>query len=163
MHAIAAKAVAFGEALRPPFNAYVAAVVENAKMLGMTLQEHGLKLVTGGTDTHLLLVDLQPQSLTGIVVERSLERAAITCNKNAVPFDPRKPSATSGIRLGTPAGTTRGFGTAEYRRIGELICQVIEGLVVHGEEANKDVETRVKSQVLNLCRRFPIYSGLYQS
>ena len=109
------------------------------------------------------MVDLQPKGLTGIVVERSLERAAITCNKNAVPFDPQKPSATSGIRLGSPAGTTRGFGAAEYRQIGELICQVIDGLVVHGEEANKDVETRVKSQVLNLCRRFPIYSGLYQS
>ena len=163
MHAIAAKAVAFGEALRPPFKAYVAAVVENAKTLGVTLQENGLKLVTGGTDTHLLLVDLQPQSLTGIVVERSLERAAITCNKNAVPFDPRKPSATSGIRLGTPAGTTRGFGTAEYRRIGELICQVVDGLVVHGEDGNKGTEARVKSEVLNLCRRFPIYCGLYES
>ena len=163
MHAIAAKAVAFGEALQPAFKVYVGAVLENAKILGETVQEKGLKLITGGTDTHLLLVDLQPKGLTGIVVERSLGRAGITCNKNAVPFDPQKPSTTSGIRLGSPAGTTRGFGTLEYRRIGELICQVIDGLVAHGEEDNKAVEAHVKSEVLSLCNRFPIYCGLYES
>ena len=161
MHVIAAKAVALGEALEPSFGEYTRLVVENAKALGAILQDRGLELVTGGTDTHLLLVDLRSKGLTGDAVERSLERAAITCNKNAVPFDPEKPSVTSGIRLGTPAGTTRGFGAAEYRRIGELIGHVVDGLASHGGGANAAVEAHVRSEVLSLCRRFPLYRGLY--
>ena len=163
MHVIAAKAVAFGEALQPSFADYARTVLENAKVLGVTLQEQGLNLVSNGTETHLLLVDLRPKKLTGNIVERSLGRAGITCNKNAVPFDPEKPFVTSGIRLGSPAGTTRGFGTAEYRRIGELIGQVIDGLAAHGAGANAVIEAHVKSEVLRLCRRFPIYCGLYAS
>ena len=163
MHVIAAKAVAFGEALQSSFGDYARAVLENAKVLGVTLQEQGLNLVSDGTDTHLLLVDLRPKNLTGNIVERSLGRSGITCNKNAVPFDPEKPFVTSGIRLGSPAGTTRGFGTAEYRRIGELIGQVIDGLAAHGEDANTVIEAGVKSEVLRICRRFPIYCGLYAS
>ena len=161
MHVIAAKAVALGEALEPSFGKYTRLVVENAKALGAILQDRGLELVTGGTDTHLLLVDLRSKGLTGDAVERSLERAAITCNKNAVPFDPERPSVTSGIRLGTPAGTTRGFGVAEYRRIGELIGHVVDGLASHSGDANAAVEAHVRSEVLSLCRRFPLYRGLY--
>jgi glycine hydroxymethyltransferase len=157
MHAIAGKAVGLGEALEPEFKAYAKATVENAKVLAGVLQERGLDIVSGGTDTHLMLVDLRPKDLTGDLAEASLERANITCNKNAIPFDPEKPSVTSGLRLGTPAGTTRGFGAAEFRRIGELICDVLEGLV-NNPQANDDAEKAVAGKVAELCRRFPVYS-----
>ena len=160
MHVIAAKAVAFKEALDPSFKIYSEAVVSNARVLGKTLQERGVELVTGGTDTHLLLVDLRLKGLTGDVVEKSLERAGITCNKNAVPFDPETPSVTSGVRLGTPAGTTRGFGNDEFRLIGELIGDVLDGLCgSRGQKGeNTDVEKAVKARVMNLCEQFPLYS-----
>ena len=157
MQAVAAKAVGLGEALEPEFKAYAKAVVENAKVLAAVLQERGLDIVSGGTDTHLMLVDLRPKGLTGDHAEASLERAGITCNKNAIPFDPEKPSVTSGLRLGTPAGTTRGFGAAEFRRIGELICDVLEGLIAN-PQANDEAEKAVAGKVVELCRRFPIYS-----
>ncbi|MEE8516048.1 MAG: serine hydroxymethyltransferase [Alphaproteobacteria bacterium] len=159
MHQIAAKAVALGEALRPEFKEYAAAVAENARILASVLADRGLDIVSGGTDTHLMLVDLRPKGLTGKVAERNLENAAITCNKNAVPFDPEKPTVTSGIRLGTPAGTTRGFGPEEWRLVGELIGDVLDGLAVNGE-ANGTVEQAVKERVIALCRRFPIYPDL---
>lgn len=159
MHVIAAKAVAFGEALRPEFKQYTQAVVNNAQKLAATLIEGGLDIVTGGTDTHVVLVDLRPKKLTGKVVEESLGRANITCNKNGVPFDPEKPTITSGIRLGSPAGTTRGFGEADFDTIAKLILEVVEGLVENGEEGNGKVESRVKRKVRDLCRRFPIYEA----
>ncbi|MCU0837424.1 MAG: serine hydroxymethyltransferase [Rhodospirillales bacterium] len=159
MHVIAAKAVAFGEALRPEFKAYAEAVVENAKVLASTLVEHGLAIVSGGTDTHLMLVDLRPKNLTGKAAEASLGRAHLTCNKNGIPFDPQKPMVTSGIRLGTPAGTTRGFGPAEFRRVGELICEVLDGLAANPDD-NERCEQAVREKVAALCSRFPIYSGL---
>jgi glycine hydroxymethyltransferase len=159
MHVIAAKAVAFGEALRPEFRAYAAAVVENAKTLAATLVEHGLAIVSGGTDTHLMLVDLRPKKLTGKVAEQSLEHAGITCNKNGIPFDPEKPTVTSGVRLGTPAATTRGFGPAEFRKVGELIVQVLDGLAANPDD-NSKAERAVKAEVEALCRRFPIYPDL---
>jgi len=161
MHVIAAKAVAFGEALDPSFRLYSEAVVRNAQVLGETLQGRDLNLVTNGTDTHLILVDLRPKMLTGDIVEKSLERAGITCNKNSVPFDPEKPSVTSGIRLGTPAGTTRGFGEAEFKEIGELIGDVLDGLSPPGQDKNEsfEVEKLVEKKITNLCKRFPIYSG----
>ncbi|MDT8342948.1 MAG: serine hydroxymethyltransferase [Thermohalobaculum sp.] len=160
MHVIAAKAVAFGEALRPEFRAYAAQVVKNAKMLAKTLMDGGLDIVTGGTDTHLMLVDLRPKKVTGIMAEKALGRAHITCNKNGIPFDPEKPMVTSGIRLGTPAGTTRGFGEAEFAEVGRLICEVIDGLATNGEEGNGRVEEAVKAKVKALCGRFPIYDTL---
>ena len=158
MHAIAAKAVAFGEALRPEFKAYATSVVENAKALGEVLNRAGLDLVSGGTDTHLILVDLRPKTLNGKDAEAALSRAHITCNKNGVPFDTEKPTITSGIRLGSPAGTTRGFGVAEFRAIGAMIVAVLEGLAKHGADGNGAVEARIKAEATALCRRFPIYA-----
>ena len=157
MHTIAAKAVAFGEALRPEFKTYAHAVVANCQALGEVLNKAGLDLVSGGTDTHLILVDLRPKKLNGKDAEAALGRAHITCNKNGVPFDTEKPMITSGIRLGTPAGTTRGFGVAEFREVGALIVEVLEGLAKGGAEANGAVEVRVKERATALCRRFPIY------
>ncbi|MBV8763315.1 MAG: serine hydroxymethyltransferase [Hyphomicrobiales bacterium] len=157
MHVIAAKATAFLEALQPEFKLYAQAVVENAKLLGETLKSRGYKLVTGGTDNHLLLVDLRSQSLTGKAAEASLSRAHITCNKNGVPFDPQKPTVTSGIRLGSPAGTSRGFGPTEFAEIGTMIADVLDGLRQNAEEANGAVEASVKKRVAALTRRFPIY------
>jgi glycine hydroxymethyltransferase len=156
MHVIAAKAVAFGEALRPEFKAYSAQVIENAAALAAVMVERGCDIVSGGTDTHLLLVDLRPKGLTGNVTEDSLERAGITCNKNGIPFDPEKPMVTSGIRLGTPAGTTRGFGVAEFQTVGNLISDALDGLAANGED-NGAVEARVRAEVEALCKRFPIY------
>ncbi len=156
MHVIAAKAVAFGEALQPEFKAYAQAVVDNARVLAATLAGTGLDIVTGGTDTHLALVDLRPKRLTGKAAEAALERAHITCNKNGVPFDPEKPAVTSGIRLGTPAATTRGFGQAELRHVGEMIGEVLDGLARDPDD-NEAVETAVRERVRSLCRRFPIY------
>lgn len=158
MHAIAGKAAALREALQPSFKAYAAMVVENARTLSAVLLESGFAIVTGGTDTHLLLVDLRPKGLTGRAAEQSLERAGITCNKNAVPFDPEKPTVTSGIRLGTPAATTRGFGPAEFRFVGELISRVLDGLAAN-PDSNGAVEQSARQEVAKLCRRFPIYSG----
>lgn len=159
MHVIAAKAVAFGEALRPEFKQYTQAVVNNAQKLAATLKAGGLDIVTDGTDTHVVLVDMRPKKLTGKAAEEALGRANITCNKNAVPFDPEKPTITSGIRLGSPAGTTRGFSEAEFETIGQLILEVLDGLVENGEEGNGKVESRVKRKVRDLCRRFPIYEA----
>ena len=156
MHVVAAKAVAFGEALAPDFKLYAAAVQANARTLAKTLVEQGVDIVSGGTDTHLMLVDLRPKHLTGKVAEASLERAGITCNKNAIPFDPEKPTITSGVRLGTPAGTTRGFGETEWRQIGMLIGEVLDGLVANPED-NSRVEGAVRGRVLDLCLRHPIY------
>ncbi|MEX2446385.1 MAG: serine hydroxymethyltransferase, partial [Dehalococcoidia bacterium] len=153
------KAVAFGEALRPEFKDYAKQVVENARVLAETLKNRGLDIVSDGTDTHLMLVDLRPKSLTGKAAEASLERAAITCNKNAVPFDPEKPAITSGVRLGTPAGTTRGLGAEAFRTIGELIGDVLDGLATNGED-NDAVEKAVREKVLALCREYPIYATL---
>ncbi len=157
MHVIAAKAVAFGEALKPEFKLYSQAVADNARVLASTLKDGGLDIVSGGTDTHLLLVDLRPKKLTGNVVEAALERANITCNKNGIPFDPEKPTITSGIRLGSPALTTRGFGGAEFAEVGQLIIDVLDGLVANGPDNNNEAETRVKAKVAELCKRFPIY------
>ena len=157
MHVIAAKAVAFGEALRPDFKTYAAATVENAKVLAATLNERGANLVSGGTDTHLALVDLTPLGVTGRDADEALERAAITCNKNGIPNDPLPPVKTSGIRVGSPAGTTRGFGPAEFREIGNMIADVLEGLRQKGEHGDQTVEADVKTRVRALCERFPIY------
>jgi len=156
MHMIAGKAVALGEALRPEFKTYARAVVDNAKTLASTLMEGGLDIVSGGTDTHLLLVDLRPKKLTGNIAEKAMERAGLTCNKNGIPFDPEKPTVTSGVRLGSPAGTTRGFGQAEFRQIGEMIVEVLNGLAANGEN-NQAVESAVRARVGDLCRRFPVY------
>jgi len=157
MHIIAAKAVAFHEALQPSFKLYSQAVVNNARALGDILIEGGLDLVSGGTDTHLLLVDMRPKSLTGKAAEAALGRANITCNKNGVPFDPEKPMVTSGIRLGAPAGTTRGFGISEFQTIGEMILEVLDGLSANGADSNSDIESGVKTRVIELCGRFPVY------
>ena len=159
MHAIASKAVAFREALDPEFKAYAGRVVENARTLAQTLVDSGFAITTGGTDTHLMLVDLRPKGLTGDIAEKSLDRAGITCNKNGIPFDPEKPMVTSGIRLGTPAGTSRGFGTAEFRKVGELITQVLDGLAQNRDD-NSAVEAEVKKSVQALCADFPIYPDL---
>ncbi|MCE9648863.1 MAG: serine hydroxymethyltransferase [Parvibaculum sp.] len=159
MHVIAGKAVAFGEALRPEFKQYAKSVVENARALAATLAEAGLAIVSGGTDTHLMLVDLRPKKLNGKIAEAALERANITCNKNGIPFDPEKPTITSGVRLGTPAGTTRGFGVAEFRLVGKLINEVLSGLAANGETGNEAVEASVRARVLELCGRFPIYGA----
>ncbi|MBJ7533198.1 serine hydroxymethyltransferase [Rhodomicrobium vannielii ATCC 17100] len=159
MHIIAAKAVAFGEALKPEFKQYAKAVVDNAKALGASLKEGGVDLVSGGTDNHLLLVDLRPKGLTGKAVEAALGHAHITVNKNGVPYDTEKPTITSGIRVGSPAGTTRGFGVAEFSKIGGLIVDVLEGLKTGGDAATKAQE-KVKAEALALCERFPIYPGI---
>jgi glycine hydroxymethyltransferase len=156
-HVIAAKAVAFGEALKPAFKKYAAHVVKNAQVLAETMIEGGCDITTGGTDTHLMLVDLRKKGLTGKAAEAALGRAFITCNKNGIPFDTEKPMITSGIRLGSPAGTTRGFGQAEFRHVGKLITEVLDGLSKHGEEGNAKVEKAVKAQVLALTKKFPIY------
>ena len=156
MHVIAAKAAAFGEALRPEFKEYSAAVIKNAQTLAATLVDGGLDIVSGGTDTHLILVDLRPKGLTGKVAEASLEAAGMTCNKNGIPFDPEKPAITSGVRLGSPAATTRGFGEAEFKQIGEMIVQVLDGLASDGND-NSSVEAGVRHKVAELCARFPIY------
>jgi glycine hydroxymethyltransferase len=158
MHVIAAKAVAFGEALKPEFKLYARAIVENAKALAEALKSEGLDIVSGGTDNHLMLVDLRPKRATGKAAEKALDRANITCNKNAIPNDPEKPMVTSGIRLGTPAGTTRGFGTAEFREIAKLIVEVIDGIGAKGEEGDASVEASVAKRATALCERFPIYS-----
>jgi glycine hydroxymethyltransferase len=160
MHVIAAKAVAFGEALRPEFKTYQAQVVKNAQALADELMKGGLDIVTGGTDTHLMLVDLRPKGVKGNATEKALGRAHITCNKNGIPFDTEKPTITSGVRLGTPAGTTRGFGEPEFRQIGRWIIEVTEGLAANGEDGNGAVEAKVKAEVEALCQRFPIYPGL---
>ncbi len=157
MHVIAAKAVAFGEALEPGYKSYIAAVVENAKVLAATLKERGADLVSGGTDTHLALVDLTPLGVTGKDADEALERAGITCNKNGIPNDPLPPVKTSGIRVGSPAGTTRGFGTAEFRDIGNMVADVLDGLRKNGEQGDSQVESNVRERVLALCARFPIY------
>ncbi len=157
MHVIAAKEVAFGEALTPEFRAYQARVVENAKTLAATLVEQGLAIVTGGTDSHLMLVDLRPKRVTGKAAEASLERAGITANKNAIPFDPEKPAITSGIRLGSPAATTRGFGVEEFREIGAMIGEVLDGLARSNDGTNDAAEAAVAARVRALCARFPIY------
>jgi glycine hydroxymethyltransferase len=159
MHTIAAKAVAFGEALRPSFRLYAKNVVENAKALAETLKSKGLDIVSGGTDTHLMLVDLRPKRLTGKVAEVALGRAYITCNKNGIPYDPEKPTITSGIRLGSPACTTRGFGIAEFRQVGELISEVLDALAQKGTDEDTLVETTVRERVKALVGRFPIYQG----
>jgi glycine hydroxymethyltransferase len=158
MHVIAAKAVAFGEALRPEFKLYARAVVDNAKALAETLHAQGLDIVSGGTDTHVMLVDLRPKKATGRAAEKALDRARITTNKNAIPFDTEKPAITSGIRLGTPAGTTRGFGPAEFREIGKWIVEVVDAVAISGEAGDPAVEASVAARVADLCRRFPIYS-----
>jgi glycine hydroxymethyltransferase len=160
MHVIAAKAVAFGEALRPEFKTYQQAVRANAVALADQLTRGGLDIVTGGTDTHLMLVDLRPKAVKGNATEQALGRAHITCNKNGIPFDPEKPTVTSGVRLGTPAGTTRGFGEAEFRQIGDWIIRVVDGLAANGEDGNGAVEARVKAEVAALCARFPVYPSL---
>ena len=160
MHVIAAKAVAFGEALRPEFKVYQQQVIRNAQSLADELMKGGLDIVTGGTDTHVLLVDLRPKKVTGVATEKALGRAHITCNKNGIPFDTEKPTITSGIRLGSPAGTTRGFGETEFRQIGRWITEVVDGLAANGEEGNGDVEARVMNEVLTLCQRFPVYPTL---
>jgi len=160
MHVIAAKAVAFAEALRPGFKSYQAQVIKNAQALADELMKGGLDIVTGGTDTHLMLVDLRPKGVKGNATEKALGRAHITCNKNGIPFDTEKPTITSGVRLGTPAGTTRGFGEAEFRQIGRWITEVVDGLAANGEDGNGAVEDRVKAEVEALCARFPIYPDL---
>ena len=159
MHVIAAKAVAFGEALRPSFRVYAKNVVENAKALAETLKSRGLDIISGGTDTHLMLVDLRKKRLTGKVAEAALGRAHITCNKNGIPFDPEKPHVTSGVRLGTPAGTTRGFGIAEFRQVGDMIVEVLDALAQNGADEDAAAEANVRDKVKRLVSRFPIYEG----
>ncbi len=160
MHVIAAKAVAFGEALRPEFKTYIQNVVRNAQAMSDQLIKGGLDTITHGTDTHVLLVDLRPKGVKGNATEKALGRAHITCNKNGVPFDPEKPTVTSGIRLGSPAGTTRGFMEAEFRQIADWIVQVVDGLAANGEDNNGDVEAQVKAEVAELCGRFPLYPNI---
>ena len=160
MHVIAAKAVAFGEALRPDFKQYIKQVIKNAQALSDELIRGGLDTVTHGTDTHVLLVDLRPKGVKGNATEKALERAHITCNKNGVPFDPEKPAVTSGIRLGSPAGTTRGFDENDFRQIGRWIIEVVDGLAINGKEGNHAVEEKVKSEVALLCAKYPLYPNL---
>lgn len=160
MHIIAAKAVSFGEALTEGFKAYISSVVDNSRELANCLRINGFDIVSGGTDTHLCLVDLRPKKLTGKAADEALERAGITCNKNGVPFDPEKPFITSGIRLGTPAGTTRGFGIQEFRSIADLITEVLDGLAKKGAQGNRSTEAAVRKKVEALCQRFPIYQDL---
>ncbi|MCB1511370.1 MAG: serine hydroxymethyltransferase [Hyphomicrobiaceae bacterium] len=158
MHIVAAKAVAFGEALQPSFKSYAAAVVANAKALAESIKAGGYDIVTGGTDNHLMLVDLRARGLTGKAAEIAMGRANITCNKNGVPFDPQKPMVTSGVRLGTPAGTTRGFGVAEFQEVGRMIVEVLDGVAKNGPDGDAQVEMAVKERAIALCRRFPIYA-----
>jgi glycine hydroxymethyltransferase len=160
MHVIAAKAVAFGEALRPEFKDYQGQVIANAQALADQLMKGGLDIVTGGTDTHLMLVDLRPKGVKGNATEKALGRAHITCNKNGIPFDTEKPTITSGVRLGSPAATTRGFGETEFRQIGDWIVEVVEGLAAQGEDGNGATEAKVAGEVVALCRKFPVYPGL---
>jgi len=160
MHVIAAKAVAFGEALRPEFKTYQKQVIANAQALADQLIKGGLDIVTKGTDTHVLLVDLRPKNVKGNATEKALGRAHITCNKNGIPFDPEKPMVTSGVRLGTPAGTTRGFGETEFRQIADMIVEVVDGLAANGEEGNSAVEEAVKAKVQTMCDAFPLYDNL---
>ena len=157
MHVIAGKAVAFGEALRPEFKTYIKQVRANAVALADQLIKGGLDIVTGGTDTHVMLVDLRPKKVTGNITDAALGRAHITTNKNGIPFDPEKPTVTSGIRLGTPAGTTRGFKEAEFRQIADWIVEVVDGLAANGPDNNGDVEAKVRGEVAELCARFPLY------
>jgi len=159
MHVIAAKAVAFHEALQPGFRSYAKAVIDNARALAEILKSRGLDIVSGGTDTHLMLVDLRPKRLSGKVAEAALGRAHITCNKNGIPFDPEKPTITSGVRLGTPAGTTRGFGVAEFRQIGDMIAEVLDALSQRGADEDVLVEAAVRDKVKRLVARFPIYGS----
>jgi glycine hydroxymethyltransferase len=160
MHVVAAKAVAFREALRPEFADYAQRVVDNARALAASLEEHGLRVVSGGTDNHSMLVDLSSRDVTGKAAETGLDRAWLTCNKNGIPFDTRSPFVTSGVRLGTPAGTTRGFGTEEFRTIGKLIAEVVDGLASAGPEGDERIEESVRSRVSELCRAFPVYPGM---
>jgi glycine hydroxymethyltransferase len=160
MHVIAAKAVAFGEALRPEFKVYAKQVIANAQALADELMKGGLDIVTGGTDTHVMLVDLRPKGVKGNATDKALGRAHITCNKNGIPFDPEKPTVTSGIRLGTPAGTTRGFKEEEFRQIARMIVKVVDGLAANGEDDNDAVEAEVRAEVAALCARFPLYPNL---
>lgn len=160
MHVIAGKAVCFGEALKPEFKKYGQAVIDNARALAKVLVARGVDIVSGGTDNHIVLVDLRPKKLTGKATEEALERAGLTCNKNAVPYDPESPFVTSGVRLGTPAGTTRGFGVAEFEQIGNLIGDVLDGLAANGLENNSAVEQKVKAQVQKLCDKFPVYNEI---
>jgi glycine hydroxymethyltransferase len=157
MHVIAGKAVCYGEALKPEFKAYGKQVIDNAKTLVEILKKGGVDIVSGGTDSHIVLVDLRPKGLTGDVTEKALERAGMTCNKNAVPFDPAPPMVTSGVRLGTPAATSRGFGVAEFQQVGEMVIEVLDGLKANGADANAAVEKAVKKKVDALCAKFPIY------
>src|SRR3569623_532232 len=159
MHVIAATAVAFQAALRPEFRVYAARIVENAKALAASLAENGLRCVSGGTDNHLMLVDLGAAGVTGKAAETGLDRAFLTCNKNAIPFDPLPPTKTSGVRLGTPAGTTRGFGPAEFRKVGQLIAEVVEGMRKNGDDGDAQVEESVRRRVTELCEAFPVYPG----
>ena len=144
--------------MAPTFKKYARQIIKNTHTLSEELRKHGWKIISGGTDTHLILLDLRPKKLTGNISEKAMERAHITCNKNGVPFDPEKPAITSGIRLGSPAGTTRGFGIAEFQEIGRMIAEVLDGLAKNGVEGNGAVETKVKAQAIELCKRFPIYS-----
>ena len=160
VHVIAAKAVAFGDALKPEFKAYAAQVVANAKALATSVTDQGLRVVSGGTDNHLMLVDLSAKDVTGKAAEKGLDRAWLTCNKNGVPYDTRSPFVTSGIRLGTPAGTTRGFGEEEFRTIGQLIAEVVDGMARNGDEGDGQIEQRVRDRVAELCTAFPIYPSL---
>ena len=160
MHVIAGKAVAFGEALRPEFKSYQEQVVKNAQALADQLMKGGLDIVSGGTDSHLMLVDLRPKGVKGNATEKALERAHMTCNKNGIPFDPEKPMVTSGVRLGTPAGTTRGFGEAEFRQVADWIVEVVDGLATNGDEGNAAVEAKVRAEVEALCDKFPMYPNL---
>jgi glycine hydroxymethyltransferase len=160
MHVIAAKAVAFGEALRPEFKTYMQQVIVNAQALSDQLIKGGLDTVTHGTDSHVVLVDLRPKGVKGNATEKALERAHITCNKNGVPFDPEKPMVTSGIRLGSPAGTTRGFGEPEFRQIADWIIEVVDGLAANGEDGNAGVEAKVREEVGKLCALYPMYPNL---
>jgi glycine hydroxymethyltransferase len=157
MHVIAGKAVSYGEALKPEFKVYGQRVLENARVLADTLKKGGVDIVSGGTDSHIVLVDLRPKNLTGKDTEEALERAGMTCNKNAVPFDPAPPMVTSGVRLGTPAATSRGFGKDEFKLVGEYAIEVLDGLVKNGVEGNSAVEAAVRKKVDALCARFPIY------
>ena len=159
MHVVAAKAVAFREALRPDFSAYAHAVVENARALAASLEENGLRIVSGGTDNHSMLVDLTAMDVTGKSAEAGLDRAWLTCNKNGIPYDTRSPFVTSGIRLGTPAGTTRGFGPAEFRKVGALIAETVGGLSKNGPEGDAQIEQSVRGKVGELCAAFPVYPG----
>jgi len=159
MHVIAAKAVALAEAMRPEFKTYARQVIANARALADALASHGMNIVSGGTDSHLMVVDLTPKDVTGKAAEDSLERAGITCSRSTIPFDPRPPMLSSGVRLGTPAGTTRGFGTAEFRRVAQMIAEVVDGLAANGVDGNGEVEAKVRQDVLDLTRRFPIYNA----